>query len=147
MILIILIYIIARIIGIIIYQIIFMIVYIATKENDNVMSIMGMLVPFAIWNYLMRPIIYQIVLAYYRRNYNCYRFCFTKQDGTKDKSLGIFYANTKNIKNLSQNENNEYYVELVKRGKDIKSVPYGCEIYKGQEKFKGWEMNLFKNCE
>ena len=147
MILIILNYIIAGIIGIIIYQIICMIVYIITNEDDNVMSVMGMAIPFAIWNYLMRPIIYQIVLAYYRRNYNCYRFCYTKQDGTKNKTLSIFYANAKNIKDLSQNENDKYYVELVKNGEDFKSIPYGCEIYKGQEKFKGWETNLFKNCE
>ena len=124
-----------------------MIVYIATKENDNVMSIMGMLVPFAIWNYLMRPIIYQIVLAYYRRNYNCYRFCFTKQDGTKDKSLGVFYTNTKNIQDISQNENGKYYVELVRNGKDFKSIPYKGDVYKNQENFKGWDMNWFKNCE
>ena len=140
-------YIVASIIGIIIYQIVCMIVYIVTKENDNVMSIMGMLIPFAIWNYLIRPVIYQIVLTYYRQNYNGYRFCYTKQDGTKDKALGIFYANAKNIKDLSQNENDKYYVELVKNGEDFKSVPYGCEIYKGQEHFKGWDMSLFKNCE
>ena len=67
-------YIIAGVIGIIIYQIICMIVYIITNEDDNVMSIMGMLVPFAIWMYIFQPIIYKIVLTYYRKNYNCYRF-------------------------------------------------------------------------
>lgn len=138
-------YIVASIIGIIIYQIVCMIVYIVTKENDNVMSIMGMLIPFVIWNYLMRPIIYQIVLAYYRRNYNCYRFCFTKQDGTKDKALGIFYANAKNIKDISQNEKDKYYVELIRNGKDFKSIPYKSDVYKNQERFKGLDMNLFKN--
>lgn len=138
-------YIVASIIGIIIYQIVCMIVYIVTKENDNVMSIMGMLIPFVIWNYLMRPIIYQIVLAYYRRNYNCYRFCFTKQDGTKDKTLGIFYANAKNIKDISQNEKDKYYVELIRNGKDFKSIPYKSDVYKNQERFKGLDMNLFKN--
>lgn len=137
-------YIIAGIIGIVVYQIICMLVYIFTNENDNVMSIMGMLVPFAIWNYLIRPIIYKIVLTYYRKNYNCYRFCYTKTDGTKDKTLGSFYANTKNIKDFSQNENDEYYIELVRNGKDFKSIPYGCEIYKGQENFRGWEMSKFK---
>ena len=137
-------YILAGLIGIVIYQLICMIVYVVTNENDNVMSIMGMLIPLAIWNYLIGPVIYKIVLIYYRKNYNCYRFCYTKQDGTKDKDLCVFYANAKNIKSLSQNENDQYYVELVKKGKSFKSIPYGCEIYKGQEHFKGWDMDKFK---
>lgn len=137
-------YIIAGIIGIIIYQIICMLVYIFTNEDDNVMSIMGMLIPFAIWNYLIRPVIYKIVLTYYRKNYNGYRFCYTRIDGTKDKSINVFYANAKNIKDFSQNENDENYIELVRSGKDFKSVPYKGEIYKGQDEFNGWDTSLFK---
>ena len=140
-------YIVASIIGIIIYQIICMIVYIATKENDNVMSVMGMLIPFAIWNYFMRPIIYQIVLIYCRKNYNCYRFCIIQTDGTIGRDMGIFYLNTKDIKTFSQNANDKYHIELVTNGKDFKSVPYKNDVYKGQEYFKGWEMSRFKNCE
>ena len=63
-------YILAGIIGIIVYQFICMLVYIFTNENDDIMSIIGMLVPFAIWNYLFRPVTYKIVLMYYRKNYN-----------------------------------------------------------------------------
>lgn len=138
-------YIIAGIVGIVVYQIICMLVYIFTNENDDVMSTMGMLIPFAIWNYAIRPIIYKLVLSYYRKNYNCYRFCHTRIDGAKDKSLGVFYANIKNIKDFSQDENDKYYIELVKSGKDFKSVPCkGDIVYKGQEKFKGWDMNVFK---
>lgn len=137
-------YIIAGFIGIVIYQIICMLVYIFTNENDNVMTIMGMLIPFLVWSYLVQPIIYKIVLAYYRKNYNCYCFCYTKTDGTKDKTLGTFYANTKNIKDFSQNESDKYYIELVRNGKDFKSVPYNGEIYKGQDEFNGWDTSLFK---
>lgn len=137
-------YIIAGFIGIIIYQIICMIVYIVTNENDTVMSIMGMLIPFAVWSYLIQPIIYKIVLTYYRKNYNYYRFCYTKSDGSKDKSCRTFYAHVKTVKDFSQNENDKYYIELVRSGKDFKSVPYGCEIYKGQDSFNDWNMNLFK---
>lgn len=137
-------YIIAGFIGIVIYQIICMVVYIVTNEDDNIMSIMGMLIPFAVWSYLIQPIIYKIVLTYYRKNYNCYRFCYTRIDGAKDKSLGTFYSNIKNMKDFSQNENDEYYIELVRSGKDFKSVPYKGNIYKGQENFQGWEMNRFK---
>ena len=140
-------YIIASIVGIIIYQIICMIVYIITNEDDNVMSIMGMLVPFVVWSYAIQPIVYKLALSYYRKNYNCYRFCYTMQDGTKDKALGIFYANAKNIKDISQNKNDKYYVELIRSGKDFKSIPYKGDVYKNQENFKGWDMNLFKNCE
>lgn len=137
-------YIIAGVVGIVIYQIICMLVYIFTNENDNVMSIMGMLVPFTTWNYLIHPIVYKVVLAHYRKNYNCYRFCYTKTDGTKDKTIGTFYATTKDIKNFSQNENDKYYIELVRSGKDFKSIPYKSHVYKGQENFQGWEMNKFK---
>lgn len=137
-------YIIAGFIGIVIYQIICMFVYIFTNENDNVMAIMGMLIPFAIWNYLIHPIIYKVALAHYRKNYNCYRFCYTKKDGTKDKTLGTFYANAKYIKDLSQNESDKYYIELVRSGKDFKSIPYKSHVYKGQENFQGWEMSKFK---
>ena len=138
-------YIIAGIIGIVIYQIICMIVYIITNEDDNVMSIMGILVPFVIWSCAIRPIVYNLVLSYYRKNYNCYRFCYTTQNGTKDKTLGIFYANAKNMKDISQNEKDKYYVELVKNGKNFKSIPYKGDVYKNQERFKGLDMNLFKN--
>lgn len=137
-------YIISGIIGIVIYQIICMVVYIFTNEDDDVMSIMGMLVPLAIWEAIIRPVVYKIVLTYYRKNYNCYRFCFTKTDGTKDKLCGTFYANIKNINNFSQNENDEYYIELVRNGRDFKSIPYAGDVYKGQDYFKGWDMNLFK---
>lgn len=137
-------YIIASIIGIIIYQIICMLIYIFTNENDNVMSIMGMLVPFAIWSYLIHPIVYKVVLAYYRKNYNCYRFCYTKMDGTKNKSFGTFYATVKDVKELSQNENDKYYIELVRSGKEFKSIPYKSHVYKGQEHFQGFEMCKFK---
>lgn len=137
-------YIIAGIVGIVIYQIICMTVYIFTNENDNVMAIMGMLIPFVIWNYLIYPIVYKIVLAYYRKNYNCYRFCYTKKDGTKDRTLDTFYATEKDIKNFSKNESDKYYIEFVKSGKDFKSIPYKSCVYKGQENFQGWEMNKFK---
>lgn len=121
-----------------------MIVYIITNEDDNVMSIMGMLVPFTIWMYIFQPIIYKIVLTYYRKNYNCYRFCYTKTDGTKDKTLGIFYAKTKDIKDFSQNESDKYYIEFVRSGKGFKSIPFKSQVYKGQEHFQGWEMSKFK---
>lgn len=137
-------YIVAGIIGIIIYQIICMIVYLITNENDNVMAIMGMLIPFAIWNYLIQPIVYKVVLSYYRKNYNCYRFCYTIKNGMKDKTLGTFYAKTKDIKDFSQNENDKYYIELVRNGKEFKSIPYKSHVYKGQENFQGWEMSKFK---
>ena len=137
-------YIIAGFIGIVIYQVICMLVYIFTNENDNVMAVMGMLIPFAIWNYLIYPIVYKVVLAYYRKNYNCYYFCYSNKDGTKDKTLGTFYAKAKDIKDFSQNESDKYYIELVRSGKDFKSIPYKSHVYKGQENFQGIEMRKFK---
>ena len=137
-------YILAGIMGIIVYQFICMLVYIFTNENDDIMAIMGMLVPFAIWNYLFRPVMYKIVLMYYRKNYNGYRFCYTTKDGRKDTHLSTFYAKTKDMKKFSQNTEDDYYLSLVRKGKDFKSIPYKTDVYKGQKWFKGFEMSKFK---
>lgn len=136
-------YIIAGMIGIVIYQIIAMIVYIITNENDNIMSIMGMLVPYAVWC-CIAPIIRKVYLIWCRRNLNGYRFCWVKEDGTIAGDIQTFYATDKVMKNFTQDENSRYFIKMVSTGKSFKSWPYKRDIYKGQPHFKGWDMSKFK---
>ena len=136
-------YIIAGLIGIILYQTISMIVYIITKENEYVLSVMATLVPFSVWNYILRPIIYKIALSWCRKNLNAYRFYWRKGDKIEDGALSKWYATDKNVKNLIQDETKPYFIKKVSDCKNIKSIPYKQDVYKGQPNFKGWDMNKF----
>lgn len=136
-------YIIVGLIAIILYQIISTIVYIATKENEDVLSVMAMLVPFSVWNYILRPIIYKIALSWCRKNLNAYRFYWRKGDKIEDRALSNWYATDKNVKNLIQDETKPYFIKKVSDCKNIKSIPYKQDVYKGQPNFKGWDMNKF----
>jgi hypothetical protein len=136
-------YFIAGIIAVIIYQVITLIVYLLSGEKEEALVITAILVPFGVFS-LVAPLYKIIRLVYYRKNYNFYRFCYTNKDGTKDKTLGSFAAKTKDIEKFSQNENDKYYIELIRQGKDFKSAPYKNQVYKGQEHFMGWDMNKFK---
>lgn len=137
-------YIIAGIIGIIIYQIICMIVYIATSENDDVMSVMAMLIPYVVWQYGIAPIMRKIVLIWCRRNLNIYRCCWIKDDGTVGQDRK-WYATNKAVSNLTQDETKTYFIKKVSDCKNLKSIPYKGDIYKGQSSFGFWDMNRFKN--
>ena len=139
-------YIIAGLIGIIIYQIVAMVVYVATNEDDNIMSIMGMLVPYGIWCCIV-PIIRKVYLLWCKKNLKGYRFCWRKEDGTIDGDLHTFYATDKMVKSFSQDEKNCYFIKMVSTGKSFKSWPYKDDIYKGQSHFRGWDMSKFKKLE
>lgn len=136
-------YIIAGIIGIVIYQIICMIVYIATKENDDVMSTMAMLIPFVVWSGIA-AIMRKIVLIWCRKNLNVYRCCWIKNDGTIGEDAK-WYATNKAVANLTQDETQTYFIKKVSDCKNLKSIPYKSDIYKGQSSFGLWDMNKFKN--
>lgn len=137
-------YIIAGIIGIVIYQIICMIVYIVTNEDDNIMSIMAMLIPFVVWQYGIAAIMRKIILIWCRRNLNVYRCCWIKDDGTVGQDRK-WYATNKTVANLTQDETRPYFIKKISDCKSLKSIPYKSEIYKGQSSFELWDMNKFKN--
>ena len=136
-------YIIAGLIGIVIYQLVCMIVYITTNENDNVMGIMGMLIPFCIWNYCIGPIVAKIWLAWCRRHLNAYRCYYRTSKGELDWYFHAFYATDKAVVGLIQDETQSHFVKKVADGRELKSIPYKGDIYKGQAKFKGWDMDKF----
>jgi hypothetical protein len=53
------------------------------------------------------------------------------------------YATDKAVANLIQDETQPYFVKKVADGKELKSIPYKGDIYRGQSKFKGYEMDKF----
>lgn len=136
-------YILAGLIGIVIYQLVCMIVYVVTNENDNVMATMGIFVPFCIWNYCIGPIVAKIWLAWCQRHLNAYRCYYYTSKGELDCYFHAFYATDKAVAGLIQDETQPYFVKKVAEGKELKSIPYKHDIYKGQSKFKGWDMDKF----
>lgn len=137
-------YILAGLIGIVIYQLVCMIVYVVTTEDDNIMAIMGMCIPLCVWNYCIGPIFAKIYLAWCRRSLNVYRCYYRTSKGELDCHFHPLYATDKVVANLIQDETQPYFVKKVADGKELKSIPYKGDIYKGQPKFKGWDMEKFK---
>ena len=137
-------YILAGLIGIVIYQLVCMIVYAVTNENDNVMAIMGMLIPFCVWNYCIGPIAAKIYLVWCRKHLNVYRCYYRTSKGELDCHLHPLYATNKVAANLIQDDTQSYFVKKVAEGRELNSIPYKGDIYKGQPKFKGLDMTKFK---
>ena len=136
-------YILAGVIGIVIYQLVCMIVYVATNEDDNIMAIMGMFIPFCVWNYCIGPIVVKIYFAWCKRYLNVYRCYYRTSKGELDCYFYPLYATDKMVARLVQDETQSYFVKKVADGRELKSIPHKQDIYKGQDKFKGWDMDKF----
>ena len=137
-------YIIAGVIGIVMYQLICMIVYVITNEDDNVMATMGTFIPLCMWNYCIGPIAAKIYLAWCRKHLNVYRCYYRTSKGELDCHLHPLYTTNKVAANLIQDETQPYFVKKVAEGRELNSIPYKGDIYKGQSEFKGWDMAKFK---
>lgn len=137
-------YVIAAIIGILIYQVITLIVFIITKENEYAVVITSMLVPFGLWMFVIAPIVSKLWLAWCRKYLNEYRICYRRSDGTIDDDLDRFYATDKAVASFTQDETQKYFIRKTKEGKDFTSAPFTSRIYKGQQHFRGRDMNTLK---
>lgn len=138
-------YIIAGIIGIVIYQIIATIIYVATKENDEILSIVAMLVPYGVF-IATAPIIRKIYLMWCKKHLNGYRFCDVDKDGKTHRSISLWFATDKAVANLTQDETQPYFITKEVEGKHLKKIPYKDEIYRGQDSFQGRKIsNFLKN--
>lgn len=136
-------YIIAAIIGIVAYQIIIFIIYLCTKQNDELLATLGVGFPWLCIS-IINPIYEKVRFAWCKKNLNAYRLCWLKEDGTVSGSLHAFYATDKVISKLVQDDTKPYFVKLVSTGKDWDSAPDKEDIYKGQDKFKNYDMNKFR---
>jgi hypothetical protein len=138
-------YVIAAIVGIIIYQVIVMIVYAASNENDEIAITTAILLPLGLWNYIIIPIVRKIWFAWSKKHLNGYQcYCRDENGEARVAYWDIFCATDKHAAELVQDETQPYFVKKVRDGKDFKSAPNTRIVYKGQDDFLGWDMSQFK---
>lgn len=91
-----------------------------------------------------RTAYYNIALSWCHKNLNAYCFYRKTEDEFEHQSFSRWYATNRNVKGLTQDETKPYFIKKVSDCKNIKTTPYKQDIYKGQPKFKGWDMSKFK---
>lgn len=129
-------YIISTVIGIIAWQVICTIVYLLSKENDEVLVWTALLVPVAIISFF-GWIYRKIRFAWCKKNLNGYiLYC---------NGVGMFqaYMTDKEAEKLYHEGESDFYIKKFSEGRNWKSAPYKGEIYKGQENFRGLGMKKF----
>lgn len=136
-------YIIAALIGILLYQILVTIVYAATRKENSALTV-AIFVPFCIFRGICDGIITPIYLNWCKKNLKKYRFCFKDAEGRTHSSIHTWYATDKAITNFTFDESKDYFIKKISDGQSIKEIPYKNEIYKGQKVFKGFDVNLFE---
>lgn len=131
-------YIIAGLIGIVMWQIIGLIVYEASGEKEEILA----------WVILFVPVIICNGLGYiYRKLY--FVWCKNKLNGyiLYCNGVGVFlsqiYMTDKEAEKLYHESESNYYIKKYSEGRTWKSAPYKGDIYKGQEKFRGIDMKKF----
>lgn len=129
-------YIISAVISIIAWQIICTIVYLLSKENDEVLAWTALFVPATILSFF-GWIYRKIRFAWCKNNLNGYiLYC---------NGVGVFqaYMTDKEAEKLYHEGENDYCIKKFSEGRNWKSAPCKGEIYKGQEKFRGLDMKKF----
>lgn len=125
-------------IAIIIWQTITLII---ANVDDEAGFIVASLIPYCILSVIF-AVIRKIYLIWCRENLYCCRLCFNK-NGKIIKS-SCFYTTKKFIKELNQDNTAEHYIEEYKSCKNIKSIPFKSDIYKGENIFLATKMDLFR---
>lgn len=130
-------YIIAALIGIVVWQIIGLIVYEASGEKEEVLAWVILFIPVIICNglgYIYR----KLYFAWCKNNLNGYiLYC---------NGVSVFsqvYMTDKEAEKLYHEGENNYYIKKYSEGHNWKSAPYKGDIYKGQERFRGIDMKKF----
>lgn len=136
-------YIIAAIIGILLYQILVTIVYAVTRKESSALTI-AIAIPYGFVRGICDGIVNPIYLNWCRKNLKKYRFCFKDSEGKVHSSIHTWYATDKAIANFTFDESKDYFIKLVSTCSDLKKVPYKEDIYNNKAIFKGFETKLFK---
>lgn len=129
-------YIISAVIGIIAWQVICTIVYLLSKENDEVL----------VWTALLVPV---TIISFFGWIYSKIRFVWCKKNLNGyilySNGVGMFqaYMTDKEAEKLYHEGESEFYIKKFSEGRNWKSAPYKGEIYKGQEEFHGLGMKKF----
>lgn len=129
-------YIIAGLIGILVWQIIGLIAYEASGENDDVF-IYILCVPVFILN-IFGWCYKKLRFAWCKKNLNEYIFYWNG-----DRMFSQVYMTNKQAEKLYHEGENNCYIKKRSKGHDWKSAPYKGDIYKGQEEFHGIDMKKF----
>ena len=137
-------YVIAAIIGIVIYQLIVALVAVVTNYDEDAILFAGALVPVVVVNFIATPIIRAIWLMWAKKHLNGYRAHYYRDSGKLDGFIQGFYATDKMAARLNQDESKKYFVKKVKDGKDLTEPPRFKEVYRGQKTVRGLDMTLFE---
>lgn len=133
-------YIIAALIGVVAWQIICMIVYEVSGENDFVLVWVGLFIPACVLSGV--ALIYRkLCLVWCKKHLNGYRIYHKGS-----VYVSQIYMTDKQAEKLYNEGESDYYIKRFSDGATWKSVPFRQDIYKGQEKFQGFDMkNLWRN--
>lgn len=129
-------YIIAGIIGVVAWQIIGIIAYEASGENEDVLTWV-LCVPVFILN-IFGWCYRKLRFAWCKKNLNGYIFYW---NGTS--VLSQVYMTDKQAEKLYHEGESNCYIKKYSEGRNWKSAPHKGDIYKGQEKFHGIDMKEF----
>ena len=129
-------YIIAGLIGILAWQIIGIIIYEASGENEDALVYI-LCVPVLILN-IIGWCYKKLRFAWCKKNLNGYILYWSGISG-----LSQVYMTDKQAEKLYHEGESSCYIKKYSEGRNWKSAPYKDEIYKGQEKFRGIDMKEF----
>lgn len=133
-------YIISALIGIVVWQVICIIVYLLSHDKDEVLVWVTLFVPAVIITFL--GFVYRkIHLEWCRKHLNRYAACYIQDE--KENCNMYFYMNKAFEKRFYHEGQNNYYIKMIKSGATFKSAPNKSEIYHGEDCFQGWDMRLF----
>lgn len=144
-------YIIAGIIGVLIWQMIIIIVYgiieLLKGDSDELALKFAIFVPYFIFNVLkgIDYILGYFLLLWFRKHFCKYDLCYKVYfRNTLVERNVTFFATKKMVKNLSFDDTKDHYVKFIDDCAKLKRIPHGCEIYKGQDTYRDLDMNLFR---
>lgn len=121
--------------GILLWQLICFITLWISNENDEAQAYVSCGVFLVVENLFMKFIGRPIYLLYCRK-YNLYNFY---------PSLTSKYMTQKCASQFKTKTDGEYYITLIREGKDFKSAPYKEDIIKYGEKPRGMTWEYFNN--
>lgn len=85
----------------------------------------------------------KLYFTWCKRNLNGYRFFFTDDNGNVYSNSTTYYMTDEIAETLYHRGENDKFIEKTSCGSTWKSAPYKQDIYKGEDKFRGYDMKLF----
>lgn len=129
-------YIIAALIGIVVWQIICFIAYEVSKESWEILEYWAL--GFVVVTVGFVGLVYRTLrFRWCKKHLNGYRFY------NKGTSIYMYYMTDKQAQKLYSEGENECYIIKCSEGCNWKSAPHKGEIYKGQEVFHGGDMKKY----